>query len=302
MKKIAIMLILLWSAVAGAVPNTISFSGRLATSTGPVTGSVNLTFKLYDAATAGTALWTETHSNLSTDDGLVFVDAGMLTTLDETILDGRKLYLEVTVETETLAPRLAINSVPYAVRAAAAKSADLLGGVIGPGDVITSVTGSSGVVATKTGNAMAVSLSTTGCTSGQVYKYNGTTFSCQPDANTTYTAGPGITISASNQILPQFDSDGVSNLVARSDHTHSINATIGFNHSHLPTNEWHCSVSGGTLTVQAAAICCVNPIVSNTLSCSQVLSAGGPDVSAVCPAGRVLTGGGCDINGGWIVQ
>jgi hypothetical protein len=35
---------------------------------------------------------------------------------------------------------------------------------------------------------------TTGCTNGQVFKYNGTTFVCAPDADTTYTAGAGVSV------------------------------------------------------------------------------------------------------------
>lgn len=421
MKKIAIVFVLLWSAAAGAVPSTINFTGRLTTSTGPVNGSVNLTLKLFDVASGGTALWTEIHSNVGADNGLVFVDAGTFTTLDETIFDGRRLYLEIVVNTESLTPRLAINSVPYAMRTTVATNADFLGGSIGPGDVVTSVNGSSGVVATKAGNTVAVSLSTTGCASGQaykfngttfacandlnttytggagvsvsgttislntigcsngqVYKFNGTTFACAPDADTTYTAGTGvnvtgttialsttgcvagsvwkfngtafvcqpdasntytgltgsgITINASNQVgtdatvqrrtaaapatcpngflrsmavdgtstCVTYGADGIVDSVARSDHTHNVDGTIGFNHSHLPTSEWHCSVGGGTLTVQAVAICCVTPIVNGNLNCSQVISVAGPDELAICPVGTKLTGGGCDISGAWTI-
>lgn len=194
MKKIAILFALLWSASAGAVPNTINFTGRLSTSTGPVNRAVNLTLKIYDVASGGTALWTEIHNNVGADNGLVFVDAGTLTTLDETVLDGRRLYFEIVVDNETLAPRLAINSVPYAVRTEVATNANFLGASIGPGDVVTSINGSGGVAATKTGNAVAVSLSTTGCTSGQAFKYNGTTFACANDLNTTYTGGAGVSV------------------------------------------------------------------------------------------------------------
>jgi len=195
MKKIAIVFVLLWSTAAGAVPDTINFTGRLTTPAGPVNGAVNLTLKLYDVASGGTPLWTEIHSNVGADNGLVFVDAGTLTTLDEAIFDGRRLYFEIVVGTEALAPRLAINSVPYAMRAAAATNAELLGTSIGPDDVITSVSGSGGIAAAKTGNAVSVSLSTTGCANGQVFKYDGTTFACANEQDTTYTGGAGISVS-----------------------------------------------------------------------------------------------------------
>ncbi|MGH9886842.1 MAG: hypothetical protein ACREBE_15030, partial [bacterium] len=194
MKKLAMVFILCWSAAAGAVPTTINFTGRLTTSAGPVTGAVNLTLKLYDVPSGGTPLWIEDHDNVGAVNGLVYADAGALTTLDEHVLDGRRLYLEISVGTETLAPRLAINSVPYAVRAGVCTSADLLGASIGPGNVVTSVSGANGVTAVKSGNAVAVGLSSTGCGSGQVLKYNGTTFACVADADTTYIGGNGIAV------------------------------------------------------------------------------------------------------------
>ena len=201
MRKIAITLILFWSAVAGAVPNTINFTGRLSKTSGPVNGAVNLTLKLYDVASGGTPLWTEIHNNAGANNGLVFVDAGTLSTLDDTVFSGNRLYLEIVVETETLSPRIAINSVPYAMRSSAATNADFLGTSIRPGDVVTSINAGPGVVAAKTGNAVAVSLSTTGCVSGQAYKFNGATFACANDLNTTYTGGAGISVSGTTVSL-----------------------------------------------------------------------------------------------------
>jgi hypothetical protein len=195
MRSIAFALVLLWSAAAGAVPKTVNFTGRLTTSAGPVNGAVNITLKLFVDATGGTDLWNEVHNNVGADNGLVFLDIGSSTTLDDTVLDGRRLFLEITVGGETLSPRLAFNSVPYAVRTDAAATADLLGGSIGPGDVVTAVTGAAGLAATRTGNTVTVGLTTTGCTSGQVFKFNGTTFACAADAVGNLTAGNGIAIS-----------------------------------------------------------------------------------------------------------
>src|SRR6185295_7082981 len=56
MRNLAILIVLLWSTAAGAVPNTINFTGRLSTSTGAVTGSVDITLRLFPAADGGTAL------------------------------------------------------------------------------------------------------------------------------------------------------------------------------------------------------------------------------------------------------
>ena len=195
MRNLAILFVLLWSTAAGAVPSTINFTGRLTTLTGPVNGAVNITLRLFADAEGGNPLWSEAHTSVGADNGLVFLDVGTQTTLDENVLDGRRLFVEIAVGTETLAPRLALNSVPYAVRTQAAATADLLGGTVGAGDVVTSVTGNTGVSATKSGNGVTVGLSTAGCSNGQVYKFNGTTFACAADANNTYTGGGGISVS-----------------------------------------------------------------------------------------------------------
>ena len=58
---------LLVSSTAAAVPSRLAYQGRLMKKDGaPETGTVSITFALYDAATGGTAKWTEDQS-LATD-------------------------------------------------------------------------------------------------------------------------------------------------------------------------------------------------------------------------------------------
>lgn len=194
---IGLMTALAAAAPAEAAPTRINFTGRLSTASGPVNGAVNVTFKLYPALTGGTDVWSETQSGIGADNGLVFVELGAQTTLDTSVFTGDRMFLEITIGNESLSPRLAINSVPYAINASAANAAATLGGTIGPGDVITSAIGNGGVSAVKAGNALSVSLATTGCSTGHVYKFDGTAFSCQPDANTTYTGAGAIAVSGS---------------------------------------------------------------------------------------------------------
>ncbi len=94
-------------------PARISYQGRL---TDPTTGlpkpdgAYSLTFRLYDAVTGGTLLETVSRS-VTTKDGL------FSTTLDfsQGYFDGRDLYLEIQVGTETLSPRQQLTAVPYAL-------------------------------------------------------------------------------------------------------------------------------------------------------------------------------------------
>ncbi len=105
---------------AAAVPTSTTVTLRVSDGTGPIDGTVNLDFSLFDAATGGAALWTESHGGASASDGLVYLDLGSLTPLDDTVFTGAARYLEVKVNGAVQSPRLAIGSVPYAVRAAAA--------------------------------------------------------------------------------------------------------------------------------------------------------------------------------------
>ena len=45
--------------VLAQAPKTLSYQGKLSDSGGPLNGSYNLTFTIYDAASGGSSLWTE---------------------------------------------------------------------------------------------------------------------------------------------------------------------------------------------------------------------------------------------------
>jgi hypothetical protein len=133
------------AATAFAAPNSLNFTGRLSTTSGPVDGAISVTFTVYDADRGGAAQWSDTLS-LTALNGLVFAELGTATNpLDETVFTGSKMFLEIIVGTETLSPRLPINSTAYAVRATAANSADTLGGTILPSNVVTGVAAGTGL-------------------------------------------------------------------------------------------------------------------------------------------------------------
>jgi hypothetical protein len=125
---------LLWAASAGALPlrapaaaststGTIAYQGRLADANGsPLTGTYNMIFRLYDAATGGTPLWTEqwTGSNgVKVSDGLFNVMLGSLTPIPTSLVtDHASLFLGITVGTDDeMTPRVQLGSVPFAVQA-----------------------------------------------------------------------------------------------------------------------------------------------------------------------------------------
>src|SRR3989338_3967397 len=103
-----------------SVPTIISHQGRLLNSSNqPVTSNVSVVFSIYDAATSGNQVWTETQS--ITPDSLVFYDTflGGVTALPSTLPNPS--YLQITVQSETHSPRLQFGSVPFAQKAGSSR-------------------------------------------------------------------------------------------------------------------------------------------------------------------------------------
>jgi hypothetical protein len=144
---------------APAASTPITFTGRLSTSAGPVSGPINVTFTVYDALTGGASHWTDTIA-LTAANGLVFAQLGTATNpLDQSVFSGAPRFLEIVVGTETLSPRLPIGAVPYAVRSSAANSADTLG-TLSPSQVVTDVSAGAGLSGGGSGGSVALSVNT----------------------------------------------------------------------------------------------------------------------------------------------
>ena len=105
-----------------AVPHLIRFQGQAVDSKNvPLEGPYTLTFRLYDAQTAGTKLWEETQANIPISGGYFSVLLGQVTALN---VDWSKtLWLSVQVGTDPeLTPRQQITSVPLSIRAEVAEA------------------------------------------------------------------------------------------------------------------------------------------------------------------------------------
>jgi hypothetical protein len=113
--------------LAPAVPNvgnsatTINYQGRLADESGAsLNGQYDLKFAIYDAAEDGAMIWPtdgepELHEDVTVSDGLFSVGLGSRTTggVPTSVWSGDR-YLQVWVESEELAPRELLRSVPIA--------------------------------------------------------------------------------------------------------------------------------------------------------------------------------------------
>ncbi|MFQ5794658.1 MAG: hypothetical protein ACE5JP_06370, partial [Candidatus Bipolaricaulia bacterium] len=93
-----------------AVPEMINYQGRLTDSSGiPLSGTFSMIFKLYDVASGGTALWTETQDVVVTN-GLFNVLLGSVNSLSASLFTGAT-YLGVQVDSDPeMTPRQQIVS------------------------------------------------------------------------------------------------------------------------------------------------------------------------------------------------
>ncbi|MDB4954865.1 MAG: hypothetical protein JWO36_2434 [Myxococcales bacterium] len=240
----AILLLMLCAtqhAFAQGAPATVSFVARLADNGTPITGPHDLVLGLFDAATGGTALWTESRIGVQVPaDGVLYLDLGSVTTLDASVFGGAKKYLEITLDGVVSNPRVLIESVPYAIRAGVCTDSEKLmsrpasdfqlrvGGTCPSGSSISSIDALGGVM-------------------------------CEPDDNTTYTAGSGLVLSGT-----QFGVDGavvqarVAGTCAAGSAIRAIDA-LGAVTCQLDTNTTYTAgsgliLSGTTFSVDTASL------------------------------------------------
>jgi len=128
MKRIPILLLLLAIAATAQaqVPALINYQGRLVDGTDLVNEPVSLELRLFDAATDGNLLYSDSNT-VTVVDGLYSTHVG-----DDTIfgsladaLTNAMVYLEPVVNGAALSPRERLVTVPYAAVAETVRGADL---------------------------------------------------------------------------------------------------------------------------------------------------------------------------------
>ena len=119
MKKISYIILFISFTFCQSVPMLINYQAKLVDdSNDPITGSVSVTFRLYDAIDGGTQLWSEDHTSIESNNGLISVLLGSVTTFGNSVFLGSSLFLETEVEGfGILSPRQQLTSVPYAMKA-----------------------------------------------------------------------------------------------------------------------------------------------------------------------------------------
>jgi hypothetical protein len=115
---VAAVLVGLSTSASAGVPHLIRYQGQAVDSNGvPLEGPYTLTFRLYNAETAGTVMWDEQQVNIQLSGGHFSVLLGQVNSL-QGVNWTLSLWLSVQVNTDPeLAPRQRITSVPLAITA-----------------------------------------------------------------------------------------------------------------------------------------------------------------------------------------
>ena len=109
---------------ASAVPLQLAHHGTLYdTVGGPVTGSVEITFSLWDAGESGSQVWNEVRS-VDIVDGVYSTLLGSESAVDAVLRAEPALWLQMSIGGEALVPRHPVASAPYAIVADTAINVD----------------------------------------------------------------------------------------------------------------------------------------------------------------------------------
>ena len=128
------MICALWLALApfanADVPNVVTLSATLEEQGVPVSRTVAAGFVLWDAPVAGSPVWSEDAGAIDVQAGVLVVELGARADrpLPPAVF-AQPLWLEIVVDGETLAPRVRLAAVPYALAAAHADDASTVDGL-----------------------------------------------------------------------------------------------------------------------------------------------------------------------------
>ncbi len=112
-------------ALQAQIPKTLAYQGIVTDAAGEIKpdGSYSFTFRLYDASSGGTALWTESKT-ISVKDGLFFTALGDQVVFPASLRFDRPFWLSIQVASEAeLSPRIPLTSVGYSFSTLRADSA-----------------------------------------------------------------------------------------------------------------------------------------------------------------------------------
>jgi hypothetical protein len=174
-------------------PQLLGYQGRLVKMDGtPESGNAQMRFGLFGTETGGSSLWEETQA-VSISQGYYSTFLGRMTMFPATLFDTGTLWLEVAVQApgdtqfRTMTPRQRVGSVAFALSARSVKggTVDATSVSINGTQVIDSngkLTASAGYTAgpgiSIDGTTRAISVNSSGCSTGQVLQWSGAAWQC----------------------------------------------------------------------------------------------------------------------------
>jgi hypothetical protein len=182
-RLLAALALLTSSLALAQAPQKIAYQGLLLKSDGtPETGTVAIKFSIFNQATNGTELWTETQSAVALTQGFYATTLGEGTAFPNALFDGTERFLELSIAGSPLNPRMKVVAVPYAISAGTATSVN--GGTvnasaisIGGNPVIDSSGNLVGTATYQGANGVSITGRTIGlvpgCQAGETLKWSG---------------------------------------------------------------------------------------------------------------------------------
>ncbi len=217
--------------LAAPAGTAFSYQGQLRDGSGPVNATCDLQFTLWDAGEDGAQV-----GNTNLLEGMLLQDGLFTARLDfgAPAFQGQARYLEVAASCPagsayvTLAPRQELTGSPYALYALAAPWTGLHGVPAGFADGVdndTTYTAGAGLVldgtefrVNRAETQWRVSETCAAGSSIRAIDVDGAV-TCEPDTDTIYTAGTGLSL-VSGQFSVDFAGSGTAATASRSDHNH----------------------------------------------------------------------------------
>lgn len=140
MKNLILFLLLFPILALAQIPQTMNYQGRLEDNSGnPVSdGNYSIVFSIFDAATNGNSLWTETRS-VTTEDGFFTLTLGENTAID--INTDQQIWLNINIGGNDLTPRTKLSGSLSSLSTKAVENTASAGN-----SVVTSINTSAGGV------------------------------------------------------------------------------------------------------------------------------------------------------------
>ncbi len=320
MQRLVLLLALALPSTALAVPLQLAHHGQLLdTATGtPITGSQNITFRLWDDETAGNAVWSEVRS-VDAVEGHYSTLLNLDTAGRDALRDQPSLWLELEIGSQPLLPRQPVAAAPYALVADTAENVE--GGTVNAQSVsVNNATvidaagqwvGAPGSIewSALTGTpADADILGGLSCGDGSVAKWDqgSTQWMCATDLVLTSTQvlemvdGAQVNLGSGSQIatvdIATVDDITWGNLGGVP--AGFVDEVDDDTLASLPCADGDRAVWNGAT---ADWECGPGPPLSAS-NFYRVFSSGVTEADAACTAGDVLTGGGCDPSGSGYVR